>query len=266
MTKDIWAAGAAYEAYMGHWSRQVGREFVAWLAVPPKARWVDVGCGAGALADTILRHADPKGVEGVDPSHGFIEYARARITDSRAHFSVGDARWLPQPNGVADSVVAGLALNFIPNAVLAVKEMRRVASPKKGVIAAYVWDYAEGMEMLRTFWKAATELDERARPLDERSRFPNCDPISLKKLFESAELTDVEVQAIEVTALFRNFDDYWTPFLGGQGPAPTYVASLTEGDRARLRERVRAALPTRPDSAIHLNARAWAVRGLRASP
>lgn len=262
---DVWAAGAAYEAYMGRWSRLVAREFVAWLAIAPKSHWVDVGCGAGALAQTILRDAAPKGVEGVDPSSGFIEYARGRITDCRAHFSVGDARWLPQANGVADAVVSGLALNFIPDPALALTEARRVVACGTGVIAAYVWDYAEGMGILRHFWTVAVELDERARSLDESVRFPLCNPASLKELFENADLADVQTRPIDIEARFRDFDDFWSPFQGGQGPAPTYVATLTHGERGRLRDRLRSTLPAQPNGEIHLKARAWAVRGVRAS-
>ena len=130
-----------------------------------------------------------------------------------------------------------------------------------GIVAAYVWDYADRMEMMRAFWDAAVELDEGAAEKDEGRRFPICKPEPLAQLFKGAGLTSVEARAIDAPTRFRDFDDYWTPFLGGHAPAPNYAVSLTEEKRAALRERIRARLPVGPDGSISLIARAWAVRG-----
>ena len=140
--------------------------------------------------------------------------------------------------------------------------MARVARPG-GVVAAYVWDYAEGMRMIRHFWDAAGELDPRARELDEGRRSPLCKPEPLSDLFRRAGLEKVEARAIDVPTVFRDFEDYWSPFLGGQGSAPGYVMSLSEERRAAVRERLQATLPTSPEGEHRLMARAWAVRGVR---
>src|SRR2546429_2144843 len=87
--KSVWASGAAYEPYVGRWSRLVAREFVAWLAIPPAARWLDVGCGTGALTETILRDASPAQIEGIDPSEGYLALARQQLRDPRVRFDVG---------------------------------------------------------------------------------------------------------------------------------------------------------------------------------
>ena len=261
MAHDVWADGDAYEAYVGRWSRRVAEAFLAWLAVPRGRRWLDVGCGTGALTVTVLAAADPSRVVGVDPSEGFLATARVRIADARATFRVGDARALPLPNCSSDAVVSGLALNFVPDPAGAVAELARVASPG-GVVAAYVWDYAEGMAMMRFFWDAATDLDPAAAELDEGRRFSLCRPDSLAQLWAGAGLDDVAVTAIEIPTVFEDFDDYWRPFLGGQGSAPGYVASLSEDHRRALRDLLRTRLPARPDASIRLTARAWAVRGL----
>src|SRR5215211_7866784 len=145
---------------------------------------------------------------------------------------------------------------------MAVAEMAGVKRPG-GIVAAYVWDYAEGMRLMRHFWDAADALDPKAKELDEGQRCWLCNPEPLSRLFLSAGLEDVEVRAIEVPTYFRDFDDYWSPFLGGQGPAPSYAMSLSEERRAELRERIQAGLPVALDGAIHLIARAWAVRGVR---
>jgi len=160
-----------------------------------------------------------------------------------------------------DAAVSGLVLNFVPQPLRAVTEMARVVRPG-GVVAAYVWDYAGKMELMRHFWDAAAALDDAARELDEGSRFPICRPAPLTGLFGQAGLHDVEARAIDIPAVFRDFDDYWSPFPGGQGPAPGYAMSLSEERRAALRDRLEAGLPIGEDGTIRLIARAWAVRGL----
>lgn len=258
--KDTWASGAAYEPYVGRWSRLVAREFVAWLAVPAGARWLDVGCGTGALSQIILEVASPGEVIGIDPSEGYIAYAREHIPDACARFLVGDAQALPVTGATYDAVVAGLVLNFVPDPNRALTEMRRVTRAG-GTVAAYVWDYAGQMQLMRYFWNAAVALDPAAFPLDEGRRFPICKPEPLAHLFRAAGLQGVEVRSIDVATPFRDFEDYWSPFLGGQAPAPGYTMSLSQERRAALREHIRARLPIAADGSIHLSARAWAVRG-----
>jgi SAM-dependent methyltransferase len=259
---DAWDSGDAYEPYVGRWSRLVAREFLGWLAVPPGGCWLDVGCGTGALVETILALTAPSEVVGIDPSPAYVDFARDRVNDPRVRFDVGDAQALQAASATFDAVVAGLVLNFVPEPDRAVSEMARVARPG-GVVAAYVWDYAEGMQMMRYFWDAAAALDPRARELDEGRRFTLCKPEPLTDLFQTAGLEKVKVCAIDVPTLFRDFDDYWSPFLGGQAPAPGYAMSMSEERRAVLRERIRANLPTNSEGEHHLIARAWAVRGVR---
>ncbi len=252
--------GAAYEPYVGRWSRLVAREFLQWLAVAPSSRWLDVGCGTGALSEVILETASPHTVVGIDPSEGYIAYARDQVDDDRARFQVGDAQALPFDAASFDAVVSGLVLNFVPEPHQAAGEMARVTRPG-GIVAAYVWDYAGKMELMRYFWDAAVALNPAASELDEGRRFPLCKPDPLHRLFEGAGLREVEVRPIDVPTHFRDFDDYWSPFLGGQGPAPGYAMSLSEERRGELRERIRSTLPIAVDGSIHLIARAWAVRG-----
>lgn len=257
---DIWAQGAAYEFYVGRWSRLVADEFLKWIAIPSGKTWLDVGCGTAALSQCILQHNDPAQIVGIDSSGGFVSHANAHTADRRAAFRTGDARELPVGDHEFDVAVSGLVLNFIPDQPKAVAEMRR-ATRAGGTVAAYVWDYAGDMQLMRRFWDAASALNPAARDLDEGLRFPVCRPDPLRALFEGAGLRNVMTQAIDVPTMFRNFDDYWSPFLGGQGPAPGYCMSLPEPDRAALRERLRSSLPTDSAGEIHLTARAWAVRG-----
>lgn len=254
----IWASGAAYEQYIGRWSRLVAREFLAWLAVPPGARWLDLGCGTGALTQAILAVAEPQAVTGVDASAGVVAAVRERTPDPRARFAVADARATGEATGAYDAAVSGLVLNFVPEPERAAAEMARVTRAG-GTVAAYVWDYAGRMELLRYFWDAATALDPAAA--DEGPRFALATVDALHDLFAGAGLGAVETRAIEITMRFRDFADFWAPFLGGEGPAPRYVVALDAVRQAALREALRARLPIAADGTIALGARAWAVRG-----
>jgi SAM-dependent methyltransferase len=255
---DTWERGSPYERYVGRWSRQVAPRFLSWLDVPAGRRWLDVGCGTGALCAAIVDRCSPSTITGVEPSDGFLETARANLA-GRAALRKGSATDLPLGDAAVDAVVSGLVLNFVPDARAALREMARVTDDG-GTIAAYVWDYAGKMELMRLFWNAAAELDAHAAKLDEGVRFPLCRPGALERLFSAAGLQDVEVTSIDIPTPLADFDDYWQPFLGGQGPAPAYAMSLDESARARLRERLRERVPTSADGSISLTARAWAVR------
>ena len=209
---DTWDSGDAYEPYVGRWSRLVARKFLRWLAGPPRGRWLDVGCGTGVLTETILDLAAPREVVGLDPSPAYVAFARDRLGDPRAKFEVGDAQALQAASASFDAVVSGLVINFVAEPEKALSEMVRVARPG-GTVAAYVWDYAEGMQMMRYFWDAAAALDPKASELDEGRRFTLCKPGPLTNLFQRTGLDKVDVRAIDVPTIFRDFEDYWAPFL-----------------------------------------------------
>ena len=258
---DQWVTGDAYEAYMGRWSRRLARVFVEWLPPRPGANWLDVGCGTGALTSTICDCCQPAAVAACDPSEPFIDHARKSLSDVRVSFVVAGVDTLPSRDGGFDAVVSGLVLNFLPNPGQALGSMREHLRPG-GTVAAYVWDYATGMELLRSFWEEAVASNPGAASLQEGRRFPLCEPPALASLFRNAGLTDVDVHPLDISTDFATFDDYWNPFLRGTGPAPSYVASLDPGDRELLRERLRQRLQAATDGRIDLRARAWAVRGV----
>jgi SAM-dependent methyltransferase len=259
---DVWASGDAYEGNVGRWSRRVASRLIDWLAVSPDSLWLDVGCGTGALSQTMLQQAAPRSIISLDRSASFIGHVRSRVNDPRIRFVVGDAQALPVESATRDAVVSGLMLNFVPQPQQAVNEMARATRPG-GTVGVYVWDYADKMQLMRYFWDAAAALDPAARALDEGRRFSICQPPILKELFQNAGLRDVAVQAIDIATHFRDFDDYWLPFLGGQGPAASYAMALTDERRVALRERIRATLPIASDGSIPLVARAWAVRSMK---
>jgi SAM-dependent methyltransferase len=258
---DKWAAGATYEDFMGRWSRLLAPRFVSCLAVRPDANWLDVGCGTGALADAICAGAKPASVVACDPSEPFIEYARRRHVGSRVSFVAAGVGQLPTRPGGFDSVTSLLALNFFPEPKAAVEEMRRITAVN-GLVSACVWDYAGRMEFLRCFWDAVAAVDPSAAELDEGRRFPICRPNALESSFREGGLAEVTCDSIEIPTQFPTFADFWKPFLGGTGPAPSYVASLDLARREALATRLERSLPRGPRGAISLVAKAWVVRGV----
>lgn len=257
---ETWDSGSPYERYVGRWSRTLAPDFLTWLAAASGLIWGDVGCGTGALVANILNLAAPSAVLAIDQSQGFLDEAQRAIADPRVQFNRANATALPLANAVCDVTVAGLVLNFVPDATAMIREMLRVTRPA-GNIAAYVWDYAGGMQMMRYFWDAAIAVSPEDTALDQAERFPLCQPEPLMTLFRDAGLRSVAVRAIEIPTVFRDFDDYWTPFLGKQGAAPTYLAGLDAERREHIREVLQARLVPGADGSIALTARAWAVRG-----
>ena len=258
--QESWDSGGAYELWVGRWSRRVAQEFIDWLAISPGQTWGDVGCGTGALVECILGSSDPAGVLGVDRSEAYVSQARNSVGDSRVRFELGDACCLTWATEFCDVTVSGLVLNFVPDADAMAREMVRVTRPG-GRVAAYVWDYAGGMQMLRHFWDVALELNPGDSKLDQAERFPLCQPGPLRQLFRRAGLISVSARAIDIPTVFRDFEDYWRPFLGKQGPAPTYLASLPGETQDRIREALRARLVAAADGSLAMTARAWAVQG-----
>jgi SAM-dependent methyltransferase len=256
---ERWHSGDAYERYMGRWSRQLGPPFLRWLDAPAGRHWLDVGCGTGALCAAILQTCTPRSVTGVDPSEGFLATARALLPPQVVlHRAAAGA--LPLPDASVDVTASALVLNFVPDAQTALREMIRVTAPR-GRVAACVWDYAEKMELIRHYWDAAARLGLLASGQDQGERFAICRPGALAAAFDDAGLEQVQTSAIELTLRLASFDDYWQPFLGGQGPAPAHAMSLDEADRSRLRESLRECLPAQADGTIALTARAWTAQG-----
>jgi ubiquinone/menaquinone biosynthesis C-methylase UbiE len=257
---DSWISAIEYEKFMGCWSTLIGKKFLNWLDMRPERIWLDVGCGSGSLTRFIFEAYRPKEVIAIDSSSAFISYAKSSINFPFVNFKVGLAQSLELDSNSIDVVVSGLVLNFVPEPETAILEMLRVTKPG-GNIGIFLWDYADGMQMLRYFWDAALELDLKANELDEGKRFPICQKGQLESLVRKVGLKQVDAATIEVKAVFQNFNDYWQPFLGSVGPAPNYTMSLNKNDRLKLEDKLRNSLPTNDNGSISLLARAWAVKG-----
>ncbi|MEN8192035.1 MAG: class I SAM-dependent methyltransferase [Bacteroidota bacterium] len=256
---DTWNSGNPYEYFMGRWSSLMAPEFLKWLNISPNLEWLDIGCGTGALSEAIVEHCNPLNISCIDPSEGFLEMAKERLSIN-GDYIVGNVSNMPIANERFDIIVSGLALNFFPNVSSALSEMKRV-SKLNGTIAAYVWDYADRMDYLRYFWDAAYQIDSKSRELDEGIRFPICNSDNLKNTFQQAGLSDIESTFLDIDTIFKSFEDFWNPFLGGQGPAPSFLASLTKELQEELKVNIRNILPVESDGSIRLLGRAIAIQG-----
>jgi SAM-dependent methyltransferase len=256
----IFSEGDAYEQFMGRWSRLLAPRLVSFAGVRDGDPVLDVGSGTGALATAVAAAATTSRVIGIDPAAAYVAMAQARHPGDRVRFEVGDAQQMRFEDASFARTLSLLVVNFIPDPPKAVREMRRVTR-KDGVVAAAVWDYGDGMEMLRVFWDEAIALQPGDARKDER-HMPFCRRGELSRLWKDAGLQSVTEEGLTIDTPFASFDDYWAPFLGKQGPAGAFVAALPENRREELRLRLRKRLlGDGPDHAITLHARAWAVRG-----
>jgi SAM-dependent methyltransferase len=252
----MFSEGDGYERFMGRWSRRLARLFVEFAQVGRGDRVLDVGSGTGALAHAVAEVASVR-VTGVERSPGFVRYAQEHADGDQVLFEVGDAMALGYPDNTFDRALSMLVLNFVPDPAVALDEMIRVTRPG-GVVAAAVWDYGDGMGMLRRFWDEAVALAPEAASRDER-HMPLSARGALAELWLAHGLTRVNERPLSIEMAFASFEDYWQPFCCGQGPAGAYVTSLDESGRAALQSRLRDRLTA---TGLALQARAWAVRGV----
>lgn len=248
--------GAAYERYMGVWSRLVGEEFLDWLAVPPNARWLDVGCGNGAFTERIAERCAPKSIHGIDPSEAQIAFARSRSALRSATLEIGDAQALPFEAYAFDVAVMPLVIFFVPDPAQGVAEMARVVR-RGGIVAAYGWDLAGGgfpYEVLHTELRGVG-AEVPTPPSPNAANFD-----SLEAVWTGAGLAEIATRAITVERTFGDFEDYWTLVRGGPSVA-RLLATLSPTNLDRVKQCVRERLPADATGRIRYSARAHAIRG-----
>lgn len=252
--------GAAYERFMGPWSRAAGSVFLDWLAIPGGRSWLDLGCGTGAFTELLVERAHPGAVVAIDPAPAQIEHARAKPVAQFADFRVADAENLPFDDASFDVAASALVLNFIPDRTRALTEMRRVVRPG-GCVAAYVWDFTGELSVTRHMMDALRAIEARIAPIPgaKSSRVE-----ALRAMFDEAGLIEVELRAIEVERTYADFDAFWRIFLENPSPASAFIQQLPLAGYDDLRRSVQASLPASADGSITFASRANAVKGFKA--
>jgi SAM-dependent methyltransferase len=254
--------GAAYEWFLGRWTQRLAEPFIRFADLPPDGDVLEVGCGTGSVALALARLRTAGRVAAIDRAEPYIDFARQRPGGERVRFDVGEAGALPYGDGEFVGVLSQLVLNFVPSAIAAVREMRRVTRPG-GILAAAIWDFRGGLTYQRLFWDTAAGIDPGAATARDRLfSHPLALPDGLVELWREAGLRDVARASLTIRMDYGDFADYWEPLLGGQGPVGTYVRNLAPALREAVEERVRAAyLSGAPDGPRSLTATAWAVHG-----
>ena len=249
--------GAAYERFMGNWSRLAGERFLSWLAPLPGLRWIDIGCGNGTFTELLVGQCSPSEIQGIDPSEAQLVFARARPMGRTVEFRRGDAMALPFPDCRFDAAVMALVIFFVPDPIKSVAEMARVVCPG-GTVATYAWNILGGgfpTEPIRI------EMSAMGVKLPIPPGFRTSRMEALQKLWTAAGLDEIETREITVQRTFSDFDDFWTTNLLGASIRLT-LAHMTSDDIEMLKARVRARLPADAAGRITYSARANAVRGL----
>jgi SAM-dependent methyltransferase len=248
---------SGYEGRIGRYTRELAEAMIGVAGVRPGQRALDVGCGGGALTEPLAQLLGARQVVGVDPDEDAVEECRARLPDVAVR--VGSAEALPFASGEFDVVLAQLVMTLVTNAERAAGEMRRVAR-SGAVVATCVWDFAEGMTVLRTFWDAALAIAPARAKERDQATYPYGRPDELEALWLATGLGEVACGALLVGADYRDFEDLWHPLVLPDGSPGRFYATLDARRQAALRDEVWQRLG-RPEGGFRLSARAWYVTG-----
>ncbi len=252
---------AQYDNFMGRWSREVATQFLDWIDIDEGSSWLDVGCGAGMLAQAVGERCSPSTIIGADPLEKSITAARQHPDNTGINFEIGDAQDLPFEDDQFDAVISGLMIKFVPDKLKAVNEMKRVAHTGS-TIALYDWNMDSNMNTTRHFWSAVADVIPERMEDRATDRTPMTEIDSIANLFEAAGLNAIQQQTISFTTQFRDLNDYWDPITNNAQNVGRFYQTMTNAQRNEVLERLRQTLPLAADGSISFESRAVAVKGL----
>jgi ubiquinone/menaquinone biosynthesis C-methylase UbiE len=258
-TKIAFDDADAYDRYMGRWSRAIGEKFLAWVDAPKNLSWLEVGCGTGAFTKVILEHAAPNKIVGIDPSAQQVDHARNAVSSPKADFRIATAIDLPFADDEFDVVVSALVIHFVPDRPKAFQEMLRVAR-RRGIVAGYTWRKSPTI-IDAPYGPLAREVINIAGDVMSSATVPEAMPDGMRAALTANGYGDIEIATIEATQTFRDFEDYWHSQTGTfPHPVAKSVAALSDGDRQRVRDNLRAALAPASDGTVTYASRATAFK------
>ena len=250
-----------YDNFMGRWSREVAKQFVEWIDADEALSWLDVGCGAGMLSQSVAEQSTSSKVTGIDPLENSIVAARQHPNNAGIVFEVGDAQDLPFDDDQFDIAISGLMIKFIPDKVKAIREMKRVVRPG-GIVALYDWDMDSNMNTTRHFWSAVSEVAPERMEDRATDRTPMTETESLAQFFEQSGLGNIEQRTISFSTKFRDIDDYWEPITNNVQNVGKFYDTLSEIQRADVLQKWKESLPIDSDGSISFESRAVAIKGV----
>lgn len=260
-THERWDDTDGYEMYVGRWSKLISASFIDWLNPTSKLRWLEIGCGTGALTKTINEKCQPAYLLAVDKSDSYLKAARENVGSGNISFLSADLSSHPLSEEF-DHITSGLVLNFIPQVQEMLKGLMNNLK-NGGQMSSFVWDYGGHYQPMRHFWEAAKEVAKGVEKYDAGIKFDLCKKENLTQLFKTIGLTDVQFTAIEHIATFRDFDDYWLPIASAQGSVTEFISTLTDAQKSDLKAIIKQRLPIAFNGEIKLIISALAVKGIK---
>ncbi len=255
-------SAAAYESFMGRWSRRLSAPFIEFSGIADDENIIDVGCGTGSLTFAVAGAANIGRIVGVDLSEVYLDHAKRNTDDVRVTFQKGDATALDFPDATFDRAMSMLVLQFVPDADRAIREMKRVVRPR-GIVTAAVWDSYGGMPAQRMFWDAAAILG-LANEKDLKGFFfrSMTQPGELAAAWARHGFADVEQSALTIRMEYASFDDYWAPIAAGEAALGKFASGLGSTEREWLEKGVRQSyLGGNPDGSRSFAATTWICKG-----
>ena len=234
--------GNEYDNFMGRYSTLLAPLFADFAGVGAGARALDVGAGTGALTSALL--ARGASVAAVDPSPEFVAVLRERFPGLEVEQAPAES--LPYGDGVFDVALAQLVVAFMSDAPAAIAEMARVARR----VAVCMWGVAE-VDMFAAIDRAAEAVGASRATEPRRYRTPQ----EIHDLL--APHGEVESAELDVTAGYRDFDEFWKAMDYGVGPAGQWLASLDSEQREQAHNELFRELGS-PEGPFELKARAFA--------